>query len=612
VEDGPVGVAFNPAGTRAYVANNFSDTITVIDPAASHGVLDTILAEPGPFGLAITPDGNQLWVTNCCADTVSVIDIQADANVFIDSLDMGLFSGPEGISIDPLGRFAYVAKVGANEVAIIDVATRTETFPPVAMFTLNSTFGSFISASPPAPPTAAAATAGNTQATVTFTPPTLNGGQPVTGYTVTSNPPGGVDSNAGSTSTSHLVTGLTNGTAYTFTVTATNSIGTGAASAASNSVTPLGTPGAPTGVTATAGNAQATVTFTPPVSDGGSAITGYTVLSNPAGGVDSNAGTTGTSHVVTGLTNGVAYTFTVTAANAQGTGPASTASNSVTPATVPGAPTGATAAAGNTQATVTFTAPASNGGSAITGYTVTSNPAGGVDINAGTTGTSHVVTGLINGTAYTFTVTATNAAGTSAPSAASNSVTPSNKAFSGPTATGSGTATVSFTGGGAACAFAPPGNGPLESAFFIAVSGHPKSPPAGSAPAGVAFVHGLLDFVLVGCTPGSTVSFTVTYPSALDPGTLYYKYGPTPGNAAPQWYVLPAAITGNTATFSITDGALGDDDLTANGTVVDQGGPGGPPSEPRQVPTLSQWALLLMALLLMFTGMVASRRRIGK
>ena len=91
---------------------------------------------------------------------------------------------------------------------------------------------------------------------------------------------------------------------------------------------------------------------------------------------------------------------------------------------MPGAPTGATATAGNAQATLLFNAPASNGGSAITGYTVVSNPTGGVDSNAGTTNTSHIVTGLINGTAYTFAVTATNVVGTSAPSAASNSVTP--------------------------------------------------------------------------------------------------------------------------------------------------------------------------------------------
>lgn len=183
-------------------------------------------------------------------------------------------------------------------------------------------------------------------------------------------------------------------------------------------------PTAPVIGTAVRGNAQATVTFTAPVSNGGSAVTGYTVTSSPAGGVDSNAGTTGLSHVITGLTNGTAYTFTVTATNAAGTSSASAATNSVTPVTVPGAPVIGTAVGGNAQATVTFTSPVSNGGSAVTGYTVVSNPAGGVDSNAGSTGLSHVITGLTNGLAYTFTAVATNAVGAGSASAASNSITP--------------------------------------------------------------------------------------------------------------------------------------------------------------------------------------------
>ncbi|HUV41080.1 MAG TPA: multicopper oxidase domain-containing protein [Sedimentisphaerales bacterium] len=90
-------------------------------------------------------------------------------------------------------------------------------------------------------------------------------------------------------------------------------------------------PGAPTDVTAVAGDAQATVSFTAPVSDGGSAITLYTVTSNPEGITASGPESPIT---VTGLTNGTAYTFTVTATNAIGTGPASAPSNSVTPSSL--------------------------------------------------------------------------------------------------------------------------------------------------------------------------------------------------------------------------------------------------------------------------------------
>jgi uncharacterized protein (TIGR02145 family) len=100
---------------------------------------------------------------------------------------------------------------------------------------------------------------------------------------------------------------------------------------------------------------------------------------------------------------------------------ASSASNSVTPSTAPGAPTIGIATAGTAQAVVTFTAPVSNGGSAITGYTVTSVPGG---LTGTGTASPIIVTGLTNATAYTFTVTATNAIATSAASSASNSVTP--------------------------------------------------------------------------------------------------------------------------------------------------------------------------------------------
>jgi hypothetical protein len=362
----------------------------------------------------------------------------------------------------------------------------------------------------PGAPTGAAATAGNAQATVSFTPPASNGGSAITGYTVTSSPGGITGQGSASPIT---VTGLTNGTAYTFTVTATNSAGTGPASSPSNQVTPLAVPGAPTNVTATAGNAQATVSFTAPASNGGSATTSYTVTSSP-GGITGQG--SASPIAVTGLTNGTAYTFTVTATNSVGTGPASTPSNQVTPIGAPGAPTNAAATAGNAQATVSFTAPVSNGGSAITSYTVTSNPGG---ITGQGSGSPITVTGLSNGTAYTFTVTANNSAGTGPPSSASNQVTPATVpgAPTGAAATaGNAQATVSFT--------PPASNG------GSAITGYTVT----SSPGGITGQGSVSPIAVTGLTNGTAYTFTVTATNSVGTGPA----------SSPSNQVTPATVPG--------------------------------------------------------------------
>ncbi|WP_430456812.1 Ig-like domain-containing protein [Rheinheimera sp.] len=258
-------------------------------------------------------------------------------------------------------------------------------------------------------PTAATATAGDTQASIAFTAPVNTGGAMISGYTVTANP-GGL-TGTGATSPI-IVTGLTNGQAYMFTVTADNSAGTGPASAASNSITP---------------KAAQTITFNNPGAQNFGTTPTLTATSNSGLTVAFTSSTTGVCTSTSGgaLTFVTAGTCTINADQA-GNGSylaATQVSRSFTVnAVVAGAPViGIATVTGATSASLTFTAPASNGGAVITGYTVNSTPASTpVNIAA----SPATISGLTTGQSYTFTVTATNAAGISSASAASNAVVP--------------------------------------------------------------------------------------------------------------------------------------------------------------------------------------------
>lgn len=309
-----------------------------------------------------------------------------------------------------------------------------------------------------------------------WTRPGDSGGGEITGYRIEQSTDTGATwttatADTGSNALSGVVNGLTNGTAYVFRVTAKNSAGFGSASDRSHPVTPAVTvtvAGAPTGLTATGGDTQATLAFTAPASNGGASITAYGVqYSTDAGttwlpsGADLATGSgtvrvsslTSLTPTVTGLTNGSAVIFRVRAVNSAGNGSYSSNSNSVTPAgavTVPGAPTTlaatqvgtGSASAGGLRWDISWAAPGSNGGSAITGYTVERFD-GTNWVSVGTTGGSattlaYTVPQALYGTSVQLRVRAANSVGSSA-----NSTTLTQTAWNTPATPSAPTSSVS-------------------------------------------------------------------------------------------------------------------------------------------------------------------------
>ncbi|WP_181905653.1 carboxypeptidase regulatory-like domain-containing protein, partial [Microbacterium bovistercoris] len=339
-----------------------ADVFTPIDGEMSSNLsFEAELADSGAQVRAVFTQGDATLTTVAATVTVSATPSAPQAPSAPEVSDVTSSSAMVSWSEPESGGAAitgYVVRLTAGQDLIRELAVGNVTQTTVAGLSASTAHAVTVSAvnavgtgdesastsfttgaaiTSPTAPTSVTATAGNAQATVSWTAPSSTGGSPITGYTVTAQPGGKTATTTGATSAT--VTGLTNGTAYTFTVTATNAAGISGASAASDPVTPVAPvtpPTAPTSVTATAGNAQATVSWTAPSSTGGSPITGYTVTAQPGG---KTATTTGaTSATVTGLTNGTAYTFTVTATNAAGTSAASAASAAVTPTAPPTTP----------------------------------------------------------------------------------------------------------------------------------------------------------------------------------------------------------------------------------------------------------------------------------
>jgi Fibronectin type III domain len=295
----------------------------------------------------------------------------------------------------------------------------TNAVGPSVAATVRTTLGVL----PSAPQSVTATSFGNGQSLISWKAPLQSGSTAVSSYTVSSVPAVAAPASCvRTTALSCTFSGLTNGVNYTFSVVAANTIGQGAPAKAT--ATPATTASAPTLLSAVSGqNLQTTLSWRAPSSNGGAAVTSYTVSSTPSVTTPASCvRTTALSCTYSGLTNGVTYTFSVLAANANGQGPPAQAT--ATPATTSSAPTLLSAVSGqNLQTTLSWKAPSSNGGAAVTSYTVSSTPSVTTPASCvRTTALSCTFSGLTNGVSYTFFVVATNAAGNSL--AASTTATP--------------------------------------------------------------------------------------------------------------------------------------------------------------------------------------------
>ena len=277
----------------------------------------------------------------------------------------------------------------------------------------------------PSAPATLSAVIGDGQVTLTWaTGPSI---LPITKYQFQEDGSGrGWQDIAGSdaTTTSHTVTGLTNGQSYTFEIRAVNPEGNGAASD-QVSATPFTVPGAPRNVAAAPLDRSAQLTWEAPASDGGAPITGYEYqVTQPGSGEGVGWQTVSGSDVDTrsyeapSLTNGRSYTLLVRAVNEAGPG-ADAAAPSVTPRTVPGNPQSFSAIPGDGAVDLSWVA-ALDHGAVITGYQYQQKEGDGnfgdwTDISdsapGGTNAVSYTVTSLTNGVAYTFKLRAVNGSG---------------------------------------------------------------------------------------------------------------------------------------------------------------------------------------------------------
>ena len=218
------------------------------------------------------------------------------------------------------------------------------------------------------------------------------------------------------TTTSNLntvVSGLTYGVSYRFSVTATNERGTSPPTSSITGLTPLTVPDAPPSATATFSGTSAIVSWTSPTFNGGASISGYRVTRYNSSGNSEQTMTTlsnVSSLTMSGLTGGNSYVFGVTATNIKGIS-RFTLTGTFLLSGPPGIPTNVTSISKNTAAILNWTPSENIAIAPISSYIFTTSPTGGSIIYYDSSKGYAVIGGLTNGLSYTVTLRAVNSAG---------------------------------------------------------------------------------------------------------------------------------------------------------------------------------------------------------